>query len=176
MLCDIARVSLSGYYAWKKRVSMGVAQEEREKEDLERVRTLVLRFHKKHGYRIITMKLCKDGERMNHKKVYRLMKKYSFLSVIRRKNPYKTIQKATKEHRTASNILNREFRSHLPYCKLGTDITYIPYKGQWSYLSMIKDMASGEILSHHISLQPNLELVHKTLEKLESDLCKDKLR
>jgi hypothetical protein len=45
----------------------------------------------------------------NHKKVLRLMKKYDLLSVIRKKNPYAQIQKATKEHRTCKNILNREF-------------------------------------------------------------------
>jgi hypothetical protein len=47
---------------------------------------------------------------MNHKKVLRLMKKYNILSKIRRKNPYKQIMKATQEHNTAKNLLNREFR------------------------------------------------------------------
>jgi hypothetical protein len=46
---------------------------------------------------------------MNHKKVLRLMKKYDLLSVIRKKNPYAKIIKATQEHRTCKNILNREF-------------------------------------------------------------------
>jgi hypothetical protein len=47
---------------------------------------------------------------MNHKKVLRLMKKYDLLSIIRKKNPYAQIQKATQEHRTCKNILNREFK------------------------------------------------------------------
>jgi len=46
---------------------------------------------------------------MNHKKVHRLMKKYHLLSVIRKKNPYAKIRKATQEHNTAKNILNRQF-------------------------------------------------------------------
>jgi hypothetical protein len=37
------------------------------------------------------------------------MNKYNLLAEIRRKNPYKQIMKANQEHRTASNILNREF-------------------------------------------------------------------
>ena len=69
------------------------------------------------------MKLQKEGVVMNHKKVARLMKKYGLLSIIRRKNPYRLIQKATQEHKTAANILNREFRTNVPYRKLGTDIT-----------------------------------------------------
>jgi hypothetical protein len=47
---------------------------------------------------------------MNHKKVLRLMKKYWLLAKIRRKNPYAQIQKATQEHRTHPNILNRKFK------------------------------------------------------------------
>jgi len=46
---------------------------------------------------------------MNHKKVLRLMNKYELLSVIRKKNPYAKIRKATQEHNTAKNILNRKF-------------------------------------------------------------------
>jgi putative transposase len=47
---------------------------------------------------------------MNHKKVLRFMKKYDLLSVIRKKKPYAQMMKATKEHRTFPNILNRKFR------------------------------------------------------------------
>jgi hypothetical protein len=47
---------------------------------------------------------------MNHKKVLRLMRKYDLLSVIRKKDPYSKIRKATQEHRTCSNILNRKFK------------------------------------------------------------------
>jgi putative transposase len=46
---------------------------------------------------------------MNHKKVLRLMNKYELLSVIRKKNPYAKIRKATQEHNTAKNILKRDF-------------------------------------------------------------------
>jgi len=38
------------------------------------------------------------------------MKKYDLLSIIRGKNPYAKIRKATQEHNTAKNILNRQFR------------------------------------------------------------------
>jgi len=37
------------------------------------------------------------------------MNKYELLSIIRRKNPYAKIRKATQGHNTAQNILNREF-------------------------------------------------------------------
>jgi hypothetical protein len=37
------------------------------------------------------------------------MKKYDLLSIIRKKKPYAKIRKATQEHNTAKNILNRDF-------------------------------------------------------------------
>jgi putative transposase len=37
------------------------------------------------------------------------MNKYKLLAKIRRTNPYKKIMKATQEHNTAKNILNRNF-------------------------------------------------------------------
>ena len=104
------------------------------------------------------------------------MKKYHLLAVIRRKNPYRLIQKATQEHQTAPNVLNREFRTNVPYRKLGTDITYIPYKDQWSYLSIVKDMASTEILSWKISLSLGLNVVQQTLQELETKYVKDELK
>ena len=54
-----------------------------------------------------------DPKPMNHKKVLRLMKKYNFLSKVRRQNPYKHIQKATQEHSVAPNLLNRDFQCHI---------------------------------------------------------------
>jgi hypothetical protein len=38
------------------------------------------------------------------------MKEYDLLSKTRRKDPYSKIRKATQEHSTAKDILNREFK------------------------------------------------------------------
>ena len=50
------------------------------------------------------------------------MKKYELLSIIRKKNPYSKMMKATQEHNTAKNILNREFSWIAPLKKLWTDL------------------------------------------------------
>jgi hypothetical protein len=64
------------------------------------------------------MQLAQRGVHMNHKKVLRLMNKYDLLAKIRRKNPYKGIMKKTQEHKTAANILNREFHGIVPFRKI----------------------------------------------------------
>jgi len=89
------------------------------------------------------------------------MKKYDLLAKIRKRNPYKQIQKANQEHNTAPNLVNREFqgntsngdisRKMIPYKVLGTDITYLRLNNHWTYLSLLKDMITGEALAWKLS-------------------------
>ena len=121
----------------------------------------------KYWYRMITMKLKQNWIIMNHKKVLRLMNKYELLSIIRKKNPYAKIRKATQEHNTAKNILNRKFGWLKAFEKIWTDISYIKFKNKWIYLSIMKDIATWEILSNQISDSLALLFVHDSLKDLE---------
>ncbi len=160
-------MSLSGYYAFQKRKREKRTKEDREIEDLGRIESLVLKYKRKHGYRRITMDLVRSRFPMNHKKVLRLMRKYNLLAKIRWKNPYKQIQKATQEHNTAPNLMNREFKIGIPYQKLWTDITYLRLNNHWTYLSLLKDMITGEALAWKLSSHLWLESVQRTLGQLE---------
>lgn len=94
------------------------------------------------------------------------MKKYDLNTKIRRKNPYKMIMKKTLEHRTAPNILSRKFIQETPYKALSTDITYLWWNHRFAYLSVIKDLASGEVLAWYLSQHIEMDLVMETVEKL----------
>lgn len=106
-LCCIAKVSLSGYYKHRKLLIEKNTKEAREKEEIELLRKLCKTRRK--GYRRITMELKRKGKDINHKKVLRLMKKYNLLATVRKRNPYKSILKATQEHKICKNILQRNF-------------------------------------------------------------------
>ena len=109
---------------------------------------------------------------MNHKKVLRMMNKYNLLAIIRKKDPYSKIRKATQEHKVSKNILNREFRWITPLQKLWTDITYIKFQWKWIYLSIIKDMISWKILAHKLSQNLSIEFVLQTVKKLWKTIVK----
>lgn len=166
ILCFLAWVSISWYYAYKIRVKKGITQEDREKKDYEIIEELVLKWRRRDWYRTITMKLYKEWVKMNHKKVHRIMRKYNLLSRVRKLNPYKNIFKATTEHRKVENILNREFRWLEPFKKLWTDISYIRYNNSYLYLSVVKDMVSWEILSDYLWTNLSMDLINKTINKL----------
>lgn len=179
MLCDIARVSLSGYYAFRNRKKDMRTQEDREAKDLQIIQKKVDQGRRKYGYRTITMKLLQDWIQwsnwlyINHKKVLRLMKKYNLLAKIRRKNPYKQVQKVTQEHNTVPNLVNREFKIGMPYQKLWTDITYLRLNTRWTYLSLLKDMITWEALGHKLSPHLGLSSVQETLDQIEQKAVDD---
>lgn len=167
ILCNIAKVSISWYYKFKKNYSQKQTKDFSEKQDVKNIKALVLKYKFKYWYRMITMKLKQKWIIMNHKKVHRLMKKYELFSKIRKKNPSSKIRKATQEHLTATNILNRDFGWLKAFSKIGTDISYIKFHSKWIYLSIMKDMTTWEILSNQISDSLALGFVHDSLKGLE---------
>lgn len=171
-LCDIARVSRSGYYAWKKAEVRRVAKENEDTELLELINQYVDKKIGIYGYRRIQMKLEEHGHIINHKRLRRVMKAYGIQARIRIANPYKRIMKKTQEHRTCPNLLDRNFNQQVPEQVAGTDITYlwIPKLKQFIYLSAVKDFASGEILAHILSENLCMPLVLGTIDRLKERL------
>ncbi len=106
---------------------------------------------------------------MNHKKIIRIKNKYNLVTKIRRRNPYKDIMKKTKEHRTFENILNREFKQSIPQKVFCTDITYLFFNNRIAYLSVIKDIASCEIVAWNLSQHLQMDLVLNTIENMKNN-------
>ncbi|UJF16763.1 hypothetical protein LZ578_12320 (plasmid) [Jeotgalibaca sp. MA1X17-3] len=98
------------------------------------------------------------------------------ISPIRKAKRYRKIMKATQEHKTKKNLVNRHFDYGTPYKVLLTDITYLPYgNGQTAYLSTAKDGATGEIIAHHFSTSLKMGLVYQKLEKMSTVIQQDNL-
>lgn len=115
------------------------------------------------------MKLQENGVIMNHKKISRIMNKYRLFTKIRRRNPYKAIMKASLEHRTFENKLNREFTVVVPFKIFSTDITYLPFNHRLAYLSVVKDVATGEVVAWNLSMHLEMDLVLNTLECMKNN-------
>ncbi len=112
---------------------------------------------------------------MNHKKVQRIMKKYGLVAKVRRKNPYRAAHQKTMEHRIFPNKLKREFHQVAPFKVFCTDITYLPILNRFVYLSVVKDVASGEVVAWKASLRIDMALVVETIQQMSVSLCKDAL-
>lgn len=169
-LCKVAGVSRSGYYNYFS-LKLEKLREERNKQD-EIVRAIILKAYnfrgRKKGSRQIKMTLeGQYGIIYNLKRIRIIMKKYNIVCTIRKTKPYRKMLKATKEHRTLPNLLNRQFKQNIPGKVLLTNITYLIYsKGKKAYLSTIKDGSTNEILAYNVSNNLALDLVTNTIDKL----------
>jgi len=169
-LCVAAGVSRSGYYNYFSKKS--VEQRQRREQADKILRANILKAYKfkgrKKGARQIKMTLVGQYKiTYNLKRIRRIMKKYHIICPIRKANPYKKIIKATIEHATLPNLLNRNFKQDIPGKVLLTDITYLFYgNGKKAYLSTIKDGSTNEILAYNISSSLAIELATDTLHNL----------
>lgn len=170
-LFNFLNISVSGYYKWLK------SNKYRDYEDYLLIKEIFDKSKSKKGYRRISMDLKNNkGIVVNHKKIIRIMNKYGLITKIRRKNPYRNMFKKTQEHRFFENILNREFKENIPYKKLSTDITYVYFNNRKAYLSVIKDIATKEILSWQLSTNLSMNIVLNTINKLNKyNLTKETL-
>lgn len=168
MLCEIAGVSRSGYYNWVSSERKRIEKENQDRADFE----LILAAYTHRGYdkgaQGIYMRLLhmEPPVIMNVKKIRRLMKKYGLICEIRKANPYRRMAKAIKTNTVADNLVKRQFESHGPRKVLLTDITYIPYKGIFCYLSTIMDAYTKQILSYVLSESLEVDFVLETVNQL----------
>lgn len=161
ILCDLAEVSRSGYYKWVKKSD----KPDKDYDDYLQIKEVFDAGKGKYGWRNIKMRLS----HMNHKKIQRIMRKYQLVAKIRRRNPYRAAHKQTMEHRIFPNKLQRKFNQLIPRTVFCTDITYIPFNGRFAYLSVIKDIASGEVMAWNLSLYLEVALVTETIKDMRLD-------
>ncbi|MEK3779448.1 MULTISPECIES: IS3 family transposase [unclassified Paenibacillus] len=167
-LCELVEVSPSGYYRW-----LGTEEDRQLRAAADEQDILLIKQHfdalrGKAGALVIKMRLEQiSGVVMNHKKIRRLMKKAGLVAVIRQANPYRKMAKATQEHKTCPNLLERKFDQGEPEKVFLTDITYLRYgSGHWAYLSCVKDGATRQILADSVAATLELPIVERTLQRL----------
>jgi len=165
-MCEIAQVSRSGYYKWLRNRN----KRPKDHDDYLLIKEIFEKGKSKYGWRTIQMKMRSDkGITMNHKKIIRIKNKYNLVTKTRKRNPYKAIMKKTREHRTFENILNRNFKQNDPRKVFCTDITYLPFNSRMAYLSVIKDIASREIVGWNLSQHLQMDIVFNTIKNMEKN-------
>ena len=124
----------------------------------------------RYGYRRIRDELVNRGQKVNHKKVQRIMKELGLKCLVRMKK-YKSYKGTVGE--IAPNILDRSFTAEAPNEKWTTDITEFKLFGEKLYLSPVLDLFNGEIITYTIGSRPTFSLVSDMLEKALDSLPED---
>jgi putative transposase len=165
LLCEFAGVSRAGYYKWFKQKDSVTPKQ----QDDEFIKGLILEcYNEVNGiygyYRIKAWLLRKYNLKVNHKRVYRLMKELGLKAKIRRK---KGNYKKGTENIVVPNVLNRDFIASGLNQKWVTDISYLMFNQKRLYLSAIKDLYNNEIVAYKISHRNDIKLVTDTLKQVK---------
>jgi len=117
---------------------------DKDEEIREKITDIYYKHKGIYGYRRITIELNRAGYRINHKKVYRIMKEEELYAVIRKKNRQKAA--AMGVMKVAEDKLRRNFKSDEKWEKFVSDITEIRGKGWKLYFMIIQDLYNNEIV------------------------------
>ncbi|MFC3779102.1 IS3 family transposase [Bacillus chungangensis] len=116
------------------------------------------------------MNLANRGQKVNHKKIQRVMKELGLKCFVRIKK-YRSYKGTVGK--TAPNVLDREFKAEKPNEKSVTDFTEFKLFGEKLYLSPVLDLFNGEIITYTIGSRPTYSLVSEMLEKAFKRLSED---
>ncbi|WP_373889942.1 IS3 family transposase [Neobacillus cucumis] len=171
LLCEIAGIARSAYYKWLNRIPS--VRELQNEEIIKGMRALHKEIEGIYGYRRMTLNINRKFEKkFCEKRIYRLMKISNIQCVIRR--PKKRYKHSTPQH-VAENVLNRKFTAEKPNEKWVTDVTEFKYGlSKKAYLSAIRDLYDGSIVSYVLGHSNNNNLVFKTLDQAIAHLDGDK--
>lgn len=157
LMCQFFEVSRSGYYAYLKRK----LKPDKDEQLASAIRQCQDKTNSTYGYRRIGIWLERQGLRINHKAVLRVMNKYGLLSQIRRRRKYRYMGEQLHRY---ENLLNRNFSAVKPNEKWVTDISYIHTKQGVLYLSMIRDLFDNSIVAFKTGTDQTVNLVLNTIK------------
>ena len=157
-LVAFAEIPRSTYYDLVKKINRPDPDAELKVE----IQAIYNEHEGRYGYRRIRDELANRGQKVNHKKVQRLMKALGLKCIVRMKK-YKSYKGTVGK--IAPNILERNFIAEAPNEKWVTDITEFKLFGEKLYLSPVLDLFNGEIITYTIGSRPTYTLVSEMLEK-----------
>ena len=158
-LCDLFKVSRSGFYAWKERpLSL------RQREDqvlLARIRSEFESSYRSYGRPRMVEELREQGFKVGHHRVGRLMQENGIQPVRTKKS--KRYYSHTPVLGFAPNLLDRNFMATEPNQKWSVDISYIETRRGWLYLAVVIDLYSRKVIGWAVSEHMRKDLALRAL-------------
>jgi transposase InsO family protein len=163
-LCSTVEVSRSSFYAWEAGADGRAARAQADRELVERIRT-VHATDRAYGAPRVTAELndgVPAGERVNHKRVARVMAEHRIAGIRLRRRVRTTIPEPADEQ--VPDLLEHDFTADEPNIKYVADITYLPCAdGSNLYLATVIDCFSRRLVGWSIADHMRTELVFDAL-------------
>ena len=159
-------VSPSGYYRWRSRPPSTRALQNRHLKLA--IRSLWKASGYKYGAPRIYHALRKKGVGVSLPRVARLMAQMGIRSQLRKK--WVRTTHSGHSYAVAPNRLNRQFNPTRLNQTWVSDITYLPSKQGWLYLTTVMDLADRQIVGWALSRQ--LSATHTSLAAFQQALAR----
>jgi transposase InsO family protein len=165
-LCTILGIARSSYYYWRRTAADRAARQAADAVLAARIRAVHRESDGTYGVPRITAELRDDGERINHKRIERVMRSIGLAGVRLRRRHRTTI--ADPSAVKAPDLIGRDFTASKPNTKYVGDITYLPVDGgKFLYLATVIDLASRRLVGWAIADHMRTDLVIDALAAAE---------
>lgn len=159
-LCQVLRVSRSGYYAWRARRPSPRAQANQAL--LNEIRQLHQGASRVYGSPRLHQELVARGWACSPNRVARLMRAHQIRAQAG--PPRRPAVAQTASTWVAPNVLAGRFQAQRLNQVWLADITYVWTQTGWLYLAVVMDLCSRRIIGWSMSAQPSAQLALDALQ------------
>lgn len=160
LLCRVMEVTRSGFYKWLRH------KEAKRELSLKQLKEAIEKIHTAsrgtYGRRRVHSTCLKQSLRCGKNRVAKLMKVMGLSGVGKRKFKRTTILDRTQK--ASPNLIVQDFQVNAPNVLWTSDITYIPTREGWLYLSVVLDTFSRSIIGWSMQDTLQAELVTDAIE------------
>ncbi|MEU0022315.1 IS3 family transposase [Streptomyces rochei] len=165
-LCTILGIARSSFYYWRRTAADRAARQAADARLADRIRAVHRESDGTYGVPRITAELRDAGERVNHKRIARVMRSIGLAGVRLRRRHRTTV--ADPAAAKAPDLIGRDFTASEPNAKYVGDITYLPLDGgKFLYLATVIDLASRRLAGWAIADHMRTDLVTDALSAAE---------
>ena len=147
-MCKVFKVSRSGYYRSLKRQPSKRALE--RQQIIGEIKRIYMSSNQRYGSPKITSDLRDMGWIVSRPRIARMMRSEGIKSIVNKKFRGTTTD-SRHSYPVAENLLNRDFYASDISQKWVSDITYIPTKQGWLYLTIVMDLFDRKIIGWALS-------------------------
>ena len=161
VLCHTMAVSVSGYYAWRKRAPS--VHQQADEQLSTHIHHAFVAGRGVYGSPRVHAFLRQQGIRCSRKRVARLMRAHGLYAAHRRRCKPRTTD-SQHAYPVAPNLLGRDFTASAPNRKWVADITAIATRAGWLYFAGIVDIYSRRAIGYAMDTRRDEALVEAALE------------
>jgi len=157
-MCEVLRVSKSGYYAWRNRPLS--TRGKGNQELLGQIREVHTQSRKLYGSPRITVELNERGFKCGKNRVARIMKEHSICGEVKKRRFRRTTD-SRHEYALAANLLIGKRQTEGVWA---SDITFVPTSEGWLYVAAVMNVKSRRVIGLSMSDKLSQDLASAALK------------